>query len=266
LLQRKLDLSEAIADDAGQAAVARIGDWLRHESGLAVAPADATEPAVPVIHARIAAGDRDVTIRVTAFDQHGMIPWISASKEEALARAALPDDVRDSISRSKVPLGVPPGIDLAAPSASRPHFPEHQDMPCVEFGPVHDAGTACANQDNNSHTDSLASLVATHLEGAVQINVNTAPMELIEAAERLSQRSVSGAVRAARAEGKRAAIPAGASSGRGDASGGVQFVGSSDTWSFRIDIDAGPVHRSWWATFKETGDGWLCVQRLRIES
>ncbi len=263
-LLRNLDLGESIADDAGRAVNARIEDWLCQDSGNAVAPVDATEPAVPVMTCRIATGDTEVAIRITAYDQHGMVPWTSAFKDDAIARSALPDDVRDAIGRSKVPKGVPPGIDLASSSADHAHFPRHPDMPVVEFGPVKRFANSRTNDDGDQHADSLATLVATHLEGPARINVNTAPMPLIEAAERLTQRSVSGAVRAARTEGRRASIPAGATGTRADT--GAQFVGSSDTWSFRIDIDVGPVCRSWWATYKDTGEGWACVQRLRIES
>lgn len=262
-VQRTLDVSESVADDAMRGASARIEEWLRSSSADAVAPVDAGEPRIAVMHARIAAGQSSVTIEVTAFDQHGMVPWASARAGDAFARAALPEDARDSVANVSVPKGTPPGIDLAAPSSVRSHWPAHAPMELREFGATQGERSSPRVVESAHSEPAIAALVASHLEGAPSINVNTAPMALIEAAERIAQRSLADAVRTARTAGKRAPLPP-PPAGAHDAAQ-VRFVGSSDCWSFRVDIFCGPVRRSWWITYRQSRDGWQCVQRLRID-
>lgn len=262
-LLRRLDASEAAADDALSAAEARVAHWLRAESKDAVVPPDALEPAVAVEHAVI--GTR-LSVRITAFDQHGMLPWDAAAKGAPLARAALPQDAADAIARAQVPRGTPPGIDLAGEGMRRPRWPSHAAVEPIAYG----GAEASAEREAKPSEPALAALVSTHLSGgAVEINVCTAPVALLEEAERVTQQSVAGPARQARAAGRKPPLPARPSAQPGANAAGtssaVRFVGASDCWSFRIDIQSGPVARSWWATYRETADGWRCVQRLRID-
>ena len=95
----------------------------------------------------------------------------------------------------------------------------------------------------------IGALVATHSGGASggggggRINVNTAPPEVLRHALRAAGRGGLELVLAARAEGR--SVPLGdlrvsSSSSRA----APQIVGSSSAWSFRIDVQVGPLRRS----------------------
>jgi hypothetical protein len=98
------------------------------------------------------------------------------------------------------------------------------------------------------------------------INVNTAPVPLLEAALRAGGRSGLEQILQARAAHRRfqpgrldqGATPA-------NASGAPELVSSSPSWAFRIDAHAGPVRRSWWAVYQRSSSSWECVQRLTID-
>lgn len=260
-LIRRLDACEASADDAMVAAEKRIDAWLRTESGSAVVDPSSTEPAVAVERVRLATAQGEVAIRITAFDQLGMVPWSAAAKDEPLARATLDEDVRAAIARAPRIAEGAPGVDLVAESLPCPRWPRHAAMDETLLA----GAEPSPDSDETRAQPALAALVSSHAEGRVRLNVNTAPIALLEAAQAALQADFVDSVRAARADGRAhgaPSVPAAQPGARGES---IALVASSDLWSFRVDIACGPVVRSWWIAYGRTPDGWQRLQRTRIE-
>src|SRR5690606_3021562 len=122
----------------------------------------------------------------------------------------------------------------------------------------------------------IGALVATHTGGSggrATININTAPLPLLEAALREAGAGGLDAILMARAEGKSARIgaigadrtsgPTGeTSSGRG--SSAVTLTDSSSSWGIRTDISVGPRRCSWWSVWQRRSGAWRLVQRMEI--
>jgi hypothetical protein len=149
-------------------------------------------------------------------------------------------------------------------------FPSCGHSEPVVFGAAVFSASSHVEADAQKMT-AVGGLVATHngsgrSSGAGSINVNTAPVELIEAAMRSSGMGGIEQIIAARAQGKLAVAPH-RESLPNKQSNRIQFAAASAIWSFRIDIHVGPLRRSWWATYSRTGrqaSGWECIQRLAI--
>jgi hypothetical protein len=275
-LTRKLDRAQEVADDAANGTLARIERWLATESDRAVAPVTATAPAIGVIDETVPVeAGTSMTVRITAYDQCGMVPWAEVGSLGRLA-TALPSDVREAIAGAGQGETVP-GLDLIAiPSAgegegpSRPVWPQHAAITSPNairhYGEAAEASPMLDASEETEGPESIGSLVATHCSGRPAINVNTAPRELIGFVENLTQRSVWQVVEERRAAGKPASIAGITSSAGGaqDDEGMPTFVSTSDTWSFRVDVTYGSVRSSWWLTYTRSDRGWLLRQRLRV--
>lgn len=269
----------ALADDLLVPAEDVILDWLAAHSESVVLAPDATLPAVEVLHDAWCAHDLEVEMRITAWDQRGMVP-IAVARTASPLRAAVPFEVLrviDSLApqESSDPSAGARGLDQLRADASRddgvPIFPivAAQGEP-VRFGDdmVDNSPTAAAD---SARTDAAAvgALIATHPSGHTAVNVNTAPLGLVEAALRVAGRGGIEQVIASREAGKLATITA--ITGRGEESFGL--LRSSDCWAFRVDINvrrrsghgvAGGVQRSWWTIFAKNRAQWERVQRLVI--
>lgn len=268
-----LDRSEALAAELLLAVQAPIDHWLSHEASKAVVPPeppeppqapDASEPpeppeppevampAVVIVDESWMIEGVEVTLRATAFDQLGMVPWSHARGGSTL-RLVLPDDVLAAVARADGAPGAPPGLDLVVATSDRQVFP---------VGP----GSAAP--------PGLGALVATHGSAPARINVNTAPPALLEQAFRAAGRGGVDAVLANRARGRPAPVPPPRQSGAGARPAAddpaaeawrVELVGSSDAWAFRIDVRVGRLRRSWWEVHRPGSEGkWECVQRLVV--
>jgi hypothetical protein len=104
--------------------------------------------------------------------------------------------------------------------------------------------------------------VGTHHSG--RININTAPIELVEAALRLAGRGGLEQIVAARSEGR---LTSGTALARVTKPGenAPRISATSTAWAFRIDIRVGPLRRSWWSVYvKQRSNRWECGQRLAI--
>ena len=99
----------------------------------------------------------------------------------------------------------------------------------------------------------------------MRVNVNTAPIELLEAACRATGRGGVETILAARAADTPAGVdPGPARERRGAAGRTLGLVGSSSAWAFRVAARVGPVARSWWSVYIRSESSWECVQRLAI--
>lgn len=288
---RRLDLALREADDVAASLAPRIERWLVAESQRAVVPVDSALPAIAIADERVDLGPgRSMRIRVTAFDQHGMVPWgevVSGGPMAAYLPPGAAEAVREA-PRGTADSPIPPGLDLLDGVGGSAVWPAHVAMR-GSTGPRRFGREGPGDTDDGAGDEvggsgpgaadrpALGSLVATHLTGGVRpsVNVNTAPRELVSLAESLTGRSVWTVVEEARAQGRPAAVgslvPAASDAAApaapttpSQAERTPTFVASSDLWSFRVDVAVGRARSSWWLTYARSDRGWLLRQRLRI--
>ncbi len=231
----------ASADQLLRAIEPALQAWLA-DAESTVLPIDAMTPASPVLDDTWTLGEIAYRIRVTAFDQCGMLPHNLAASPSPLRRSVDPAalDAAQDLERTKQSA---PGLDQIT-EAIVAVFPSHAPDRL-----------------------SVGALIATHPTGS--INVNTAPWPLVEATARaLGQSGSLGLIEEARLAGKPATFSARGS--RDALKKTPTLISSSASWSMRIDIAVGPVNqsrlrRSWWAIYQRRGGQWSCTQRLAID-
>ena len=274
-MQRTLDRAAILADDLLRATEAPILTWLENESAQVVLPPEVEAPRIGVLHDTWSDGTLAYELDITAWDQCGMVP-IQLARSGSPLRLALPADVRRALDRVKIKPNEPPGLDLFlanldATDNEMSVFPRADSTEPLVFV---DALNPASRKDIDPQQRSLeaksiplavGAFVATHSGGGGEgrINVNTAPRDVVKHALRAAGRGGLELVLAARAEGR--SVPLGdlrvSSSSNRTA---PQIVGSSVAWSFRIDVQVGPLRRSWWAVYVKSRSTWECVQRLAI--
>lgn len=270
-MQRKLDRAAILADDLLRATGAPILTWLESESAQVVLPPEAEAPRIGVLHDAWSDGELPYELDITAWDQCGMVP-INLARSGSPLRLALSADVRRVLDQVDIKPNEPPGLDLflgrvISTDVDMKVFPRADSTaPLVFFDALNPASREDEHpQQPSSQTQpiplAVGAFVATHSGG--RINVNTAPPDLVKHALRAAGRGGFELVLAARAEGR--PVPLGdlrvsSSSSRA----APQIVGSSVAWSLRIDVQVGPLRRSWWAVYVKARSTWECVQRLAI--
>lgn len=289
---RRLDVASREADDIASSLAPRIERWLVSESARAVAPIDAVVPAIAIADERVEfAPKRPMRVRVTAYDQYGMVPWDEALSGGPMT-GAIPGGAVEAVRaapRGSNESPIQPGLDLLGGTDARGVWPGHVLMRDAtgpkrfarDGSPSRTEDIAEDGMDELSGRRALGALLATHASrnGRPSINVNTAPRSLIALAESLTGRSVWSVVEDARSRGKPApvgslvappsdaspssgaAVPSGSPS---DADRLPTFVASSDVWSFRVDVTVDRARSSWWLTYVRGDRGWTLRQRLRI--
>ena len=241
---RLLTDCEVTADDLLRAAQAPILHWLTSESATVVLPADSLWPCIRVLHDSWVVHGTDYELCVSAWDQCGMVPAQVARSGSPL-RAGLPEQVRKILDEVVIPRGQVPGLDL--------YLNEAQGLQVFPNA---------ASDDAVDLPLAIGAYVATHPSG--RININTAPIELVEAALRAAGRGDREHIEAARAEGRPVTLAALSSPRRRNAK--VPGIAATSTaWAFRIDIRVGPLRRSWWSVYVKQGSNqWECAQRIAI--
>jgi hypothetical protein len=238
--------STIVADDLLRAAEAPILAWLTSESSMVVLPPDSEWPCVDILCDSWVVDGTDYKLCVTAWDQCGMVP-LGVARSGSPLRSALLDEVRQAIDEVNIRRGEPPGLDLFLGVASSKGL--HVFPMSASIAPPDVPGA-------------IGAFVATHPSGL--ININTAPIDLVEAALRLAGRGGLEQIVATRTEGRTASL---ASLPRvaGQGEKGFRITAGSSAWSFRIDIRVGPLRRSWWSVYVGQGSNrWECAQRLAI--
>ncbi len=270
-MQRKFDRAARVADDLLRAAESPIIAWLESESAQVVLPPEVEAPRIGILYDTWSDGKLPYKLDITAWDQCGMVP-IQLARSASPLRLALPADVRRVLDQVKIKPSEPPGLDLflgrvISTDGDISVFPRTDSTEPLVFV---DALNPTGREDGDPQQPSskaqpvppaVGAFVATHSEG--RINVNTAPPELLKQAFRGAGRGGFEFVLAARAEGRSVPLtdlPSSSSSNRT----APQIVGSSSAWSFRIDVQVGPLRRSWWAVYVKARSTWECVQRLAI--
>ena len=276
-MQRKFDRAAIVADDLLRAAEAPIIAWLESESAQVVLPPEVEAPRIGVLHDTWSDGKLAYELVITAWDQCGMVPMNLARSGSPL-RLALPADVRRALDQVKIKPNEPPGLDLFLANLDATEnemsvFPRSDStVPLVFVDALNPASREDEHpQQPSSQTQpiplAVGAFVATHSGGGGggggRINVNTAPPEVLKQALRAAGRGGFELVLAARADGRAVPLgdlPVSSSSSRA----APQIVGSSFAWSLRIDVQVGPLRRSWWAVYVKSRSTWECVQRLAI--
>lgn len=270
-MQRTLDRAAILADDLLRATEAAIIEWLESESAQVVLPPEVEAPRIGVLHDTWSDGKCAYELDITAWDQCGMVP-INLARSGSPLRLALPADVRHALDQVKIKPNEPPGLDLFlanldATDNQMSVFPRADSTEPLVFV---DALNPASREDEDPQQPSsktppiplaVGAFVATH--SGRRINVNTAPADVVKQALRVAGRGGFELVLAARAEGRSVPLgdlPSSSSSNRA----APQIVGSSSAWSFRIDVQVGPLRRSWWAVYVKSRSTWECVQRLAI--
>ncbi len=286
--RRTFSANTHLADDLLIAIEEPILHWLAEEASTVVLPPDALEPRVAVLHDSWSdANHGAVVVRVNAWDQFGMVS-MDAARTGSPLRLTLPDDARRALDRVKThadnsQLGLDQLVDHAANDFEVSVFPRPAPSDVMWFGNGDERVAQAENAPDQSGAFALGSLIATHNtarsarrtgrrsrassggSGGV-VNVNTAPIELVESAMRTAGRGGIEVVIDARTRGE--SVPLGSLTDDGaqqqQQANTPILVGSSSAWAFRIDISVGPLTRSWWAIYTNSRSQWECVQRLAI--
>lgn len=273
-LTRSIDSRSERAADLLRAAEAPILLWLRERAPHIVLPPDATSPAILVLDDVISVEIDTVRLTLTAWDQRGMAPS-SLLVRGVPTRSAVPSDMLDHIDDARKTRGnvldQSPGLDLFdAPESPFPTFTANEPM---RFG-----GATSGSSRGFESRAALGAYVATHnpppheprqrrsrrrKRPQTAINVNTAPIELIEAAMRMAGLRGIEQIIDARERGE-PATAAGTAVGQA-LPNAPALIATSDVWSFRIDATIGTLNRSWWAVYTKDQGAWRCVQRLAID-
>ncbi len=227
-----------------------IQHWLSAESGKVVLPVEAPSSRVDILHELWRFGDCQYEVHVTAWDQCGMVPLSSVAGGSPL-RAAIPGDILQRINAADAAKLELVGLDQFS-----------LDPLELERGAVPSPFPSPDEKD----VLSVGAWIATRPVGPNgAVNVNTAPMPLVEAALAAAGRGGIEVVLAARRDGRVAPLPKALerdASGRADDT--PRLVGSSSCWSVRIDVRVGSMQRSWWTVYRQASGRWECVQRLVI--
>ncbi len=285
-----------LADDLLIAVEEPILHWLAEEASTVVLPPEAADPRVAVLHDSWSDPNHGaVVVRITAWDQFGMVS-MDAARAGSPLRLTLPDDARRALDRAKhtenSPSGLDQLIDHAASDFGVSVFPMPGPSDAMWFGNGDSLAAPPESVPDQTAALALGALIATHNNNNAAstrrtgrrlrassgrsaggasgtsgggINVNTAPIELIESAMRAAGRGGIEVVIDSRTRGE--SVPLGGLIERGSQQqqGNTPvLVGSSSAWAFRIDISVGPLTRSWWAVYASSRSGWECVQRLAI--
>lgn len=290
--RRDVDGDSRIADAVHRAAGDAIRLFFEHDADRVVLPPDSEAPEVPapevpgvsVLHDQLQFGDAHaITVRVTAWDQCGMVP-IHRLAPGSPFRAVVPAEALSTIDALRSTSVSPTfGLDtLMATSLEDARnlsiFPRHREgrppRHLGEVDPRHESDEPLAGPRANARP-AIGAIVATHNDGPWTININTASVALLEAALRHEGRGGIEAILQARSRGLAAqtsslSLTATRPTGPPTEGRAIAFVTSSDSWAFRIDIATGGATMSWWEVhqrvrkFRNAGDQWRCVQRIRI--
>lgn len=233
-----------------------LATWLSRDSSRIVLPPEARTPRVEILRESWVLDDVECEVRLTAWDQCGMAP-LHLVRNGSPLRSALPAAILQRLDASAwATLSEPFGLDqFSAPVDSTAFIP----------GGVLSAFPSGGDADVHA----LGAWVTTHPVGSSgSINVNTAPLPLIEAVMSQAGRGGIEVILSARREGRLATLPAAAATSRGSdqqrSGEAPRLVSVSSTWAVRIDVRVGTAQRSWWTVHRQSTGRWECVQRCVI--
>lgn len=239
------------AEEVLRAAHGPILRWLNDSADAIALPPDNATPEVSVLDDYWYANSRSHALRITAWDQCGMVPW---SLVHGPLGEGLSAEVVDAAMRP-CDASMPRGLDLLEALGIRV-YPRPSDDENV------------SGRKNLGPLPAVGAFLATHnpRQGASMaderpiININTAPIPLLEASLRLVRVAGLEDVIQARRAGRQAPT-----NWRFDGEeSALGLSARSASWAFRIDSSVGRVRRSMWEVYVRHGYGWNLVQRLVI--
>jgi hypothetical protein len=214
---------------------APIRAWLDEVAGGVVLPPETVTPMIRVTGSSMVHDGEELSIQITAWDQLGLYP-----------RNLM--DLGIDLSATEVAWknSVLPGVDEAA---SRSAFPSAQ-WPASTGGLV------------ATHNPWPTRSGATRSRSGAQININTAPQELIVAVFEHFQLGDPSWIFVQRAAGEFVTMT---QQIVGADRAPISLVSVSRVWSFRIDARIGTIRRSCWCVYAKQGGKWRMVQRIAID-
>ncbi|MEM9373747.1 MAG: hypothetical protein AAGA55_08900 [Planctomycetota bacterium] len=231
---RALTLALNIAEAADDPILA----WLRHESGDVVLPANNPAPSTSIMRSNLQIADCSVSVTVTAWDQHGMVP-----RDSTLA-----DSLSSPIPNPEVSVSWldedDPGLDLGRANAGV--FPSLTQ-------PGRPGGLIATHNPPPGVRKGRSARIAS-------INVHTAPIWLLDSLLSDTRGDELSRILAARRSGERADL-SGIRSGAGEH---IRLIGTSPAWSFRTDVRTKHASVSVWSVYTRRGGVWVREQRLVI--
>jgi len=211
--------------------------WLSERSGQAVVDPAMDAPMIPVLDDRVVLSEQPVRMRITAWDQFGMIPL----NAHDLGLDFGTEDVAWNGTKY-------PGLDLDKGPQSA--FPTHES-------PASLGGQIATHNPWPSRSGTTRSR-----SGAI-ININTASLELIETLFQKFNLGDPSSIIENRSRGEFSLFTL---SGQDARQKSIRFVSISRVWSFRVDVWAGTIRRSCWCTYANQGGHWRLVQRIIIKN
>lgn len=254
----------SIACEQLDAADEVISHWLSKKASTVVLAPDNATSEVPVIHDAWQVEDIEFELRITAWDQCGMVP-VRYLRPGSPLRSTIPEPVLRVVDARA---GVISGLDqLTDPfdSAFESPFPLALPAEPITFGSFNAQSRLPHRINDQTEQASIGASVSTH---GNSLNIHTAPIELLEQVMRLNGRGGIEQIIAARHVGTRAImgdLPRLNSSSPSAQS--LTLSGSSNAWAFRIDARVDRVRLSWWTVYVAPNPGdisWRCAQRLVI--
>jgi len=210
-----------------------VQEWLGSQSARAVVGPDAVEPKVVVAEIAWQKHGRETSLRIAAWDLHGMVP--SETSSSSPLWLAVGDEFRDRDYE-----GVSTLMDL-------PDSPAHPS--------VTESTTAIGSQI------AVKPMRTRRSASSLAININTAPRPLLEAALRLAQRGDIATIIEARAQGRPSPAPP---PGERQQKALVRLAGRSTLWAVRVDAETHGVARSWWTVYESRHGTWEIIERHAI--
>jgi len=211
--------------------------WLEEQASHAVVDPAMEIPMLPVLDDRMLLSEQPVRVRITAWDQYGMIPL----NAHDLGLDVGTEDVAWKGARY-------PGLDLDGGHQSV--FPSPESPEAV--------GGRIA-----THNPWPTRSGTTRSRSGAAININTASVELIETLFQKLNLGDPSSIIENRAGGEFSSFTLNGQDARQNS---VRFLSISRVWSFRIDVWAGTIRRSCWCTYTNQGGHWRLVQRIIIEN
>lgn len=271
-----------LAEDLTAEADRLIIDWLGEMSSEVVLADTARQPAVLVAHDEIRAESTIVKLRVTAFDQRGMLPWWLDTAADPLARSVDTEDASAIAHMTTEADGRRVGVLLRTQESNA-----SQGDTAPAIFPLADPTTPAVHGHTTRQPSVNASVRSmptrasadTALLGAIAIhpsvvqnsvrgrevvlNVSTTPMNVLESALADIDLNAIPQIRAARGAGEQPTLNARFDRGQ---HAPLRLVNTSDAWAFRVDITIDRERRSLWLVYTTSQVGWRVSQRWVIDA
>lgn len=224
-------------DDLFRAADTPIRAWLEEQSPYAVVDSSLDAPMLLVCDDQVELLNKAIRVRISAWDQQGMFP--RNFEELGLAFPFKSSEMNW--------LDTPtPGLDLQ-PTGSTV-------FPSFEY-PSAIGGLVATHHPWPSQSGT------TRSRTGVAININTAPISLIEEVFVSYNLGDPNNIFEKRTNHEMASVTMSAQNAQ---QSNIRLVSTSRVWSMRVDVWIDTIRQSCWCVYTNQGGQWRLVQRLRI--